>query len=257
MKVNYPRILAIEAATRTQSIALIANNDVLEHRQQTVRFDHGSVLLQNIDDIMTSQRLKVQDIDLFAIGIGPGSFTSLRVSLAAAKALARAINKPIIGVSSLASLAYPQLAVHPDSIVCAMLDARRSEVYAGFYRLAPNETDDGHIVCIEDECAADPQSLSELIKKHATPTKPVIIAGTAHLAFPKIDLWQQDFLTILPAWTQQPGAIATAFIGRQQASQQFATNPQTIQDLATLEPNYIRAADAKIPANAPWLKASQ
>lgn len=253
MKANYPRILAVEAATKTQSIALLANNEVLEHRQQHIRFDHGSVLLQNIDDIMKAQRLKIQDIDLFAIGLGPGSFTGLRVSLAAAKALARATNKPTVGVSSLAALAYPQLVLNPGATVCAMIDARRNEVYAGIYSL----DDHGQIVCIETERAAEPQSLAELIKKHATPTQPVIIAGTAHHAYPAIDLWQQDFLTLLPAWTQQPDAVATALLGRAQATQQFANTPQTIQDLASLEPNYIRPSDAKLPAYAPWLKENQ
>ncbi len=253
MKANYPRILAIEAATKVQSIALLAKDDVLEHRQQRVRFDHGSVLLQNIDDIMKAQRLKIQDIDLFAIGIGPGSFTGLRVSLASAKALARATNKPVVGVSSLAALAYPQLSMNPNATVCAMIDARRNEVYAGFYRL----DDNGQIIAIEPESAAEPQSLSTQIQKHATPTQPVIIAGTAHHAYPAIDLWTQDFLTLLPAWTQQPDSVATALVGRAQASQQFATTPQSIEDLASLEPNYIRPADAKLPKFAPWLNTTE
>lgn len=254
MKANFPRILAIEAATRTQSIALLSGDDVLEHRQQRVRFDHGSVLLQNIDAILAAQRLTIHDIDLFAIGLGPGSFTSLRVALALAKSLARVTQKPLVGVSTLAALAYPQLARQPDATVCAMLDARRNEVYAGIYRLDP---DNSQILHLEPERAAEPQSLADLIQSHATPTQPVTIAGSAHLAYPDIDLWKQDFLTLLPTWTQQPDAVAIALLARTQAQTQFKDQPQSITQLANIEPNYIRPSDAKLPKNAPWLKAIQ
>lgn len=258
MKANFPRILAIEAATRTQSIALLHDDNVLEHRQQRVRFDHGSVLLQNIDAIVKAQRLSIHDIDLFAVGLGPGSFTGLRVALAVAKSLATATKKPLVGVSSLASLAYPQLVAHPGATVCAMIDARRNEVYAGFYRLQSTPDATGpSLHALEPERAAEPQSLAKLIEKHATPSQPVIIAGTAHLAYPDIDLWNQDFLTLLPAWSQQPDAVATAILARAQAAATLHNHTQTVAELSQLEPNYIRPSDAKLPAHAPWLKAIQ
>ncbi|MFU8805549.1 MAG: tRNA (adenosine(37)-N6)-threonylcarbamoyltransferase complex dimerization subunit type 1 TsaB, partial [Bradymonadaceae bacterium] len=99
---TYGRILAIDAATRVQSLALIEGDEVVEHRLQRARYNHSSTLITNIDDLFGSQGFTVHDIDLFAVGRGPGSFTGLRVAMAVAKALARATQKPIVGVSSLA-----------------------------------------------------------------------------------------------------------------------------------------------------------
>ncbi|MBA2663768.1 MAG: tRNA (adenosine(37)-N6)-threonylcarbamoyltransferase complex dimerization subunit type 1 TsaB [Bradymonadaceae bacterium] len=236
--IPYRRVLAIEAATRIQSLALIDGEEVLEHRQQRVRFDHGSILVRNIDELFAAQNLSIHDVDLIVVGLGPGSFTGLRVAMAMAKALARAAEKPLVGVSSLAALAYSVAIVRPQATVCAMIDARRDEVYTGVYRLERDV-----LQTLDAEHTASPSSLGELLMARAT-SGPVFIAGNAQAAYPDLDIWREPFVQTLPGWTQTPSAIAAALLGRERAVHLGA------DDLVSLEPNYIRPSDAQLPRGA-------
>jgi len=77
--------------------------------------------------------INLQSLDGFAVGLGPGSFTGLRVGLGAVKALAYANNKPVAGISSLDLIAHNVKQVNTAKNICVITDARRSMVYAGFY----------------------------------------------------------------------------------------------------------------------------
>src|SRR6056297_1404685 len=153
---DFERILAIETATSHQAVALIEGTELKEHRVQRVRYNHGSSLLQNIDHLLQAQGIEVAEIDLFAVGLGPGSFTGLRVGLATAKALARATDKPIVGVSSLAAIAEGPARANPQATVLATFDARRREVYAAAYRWIDDE-----LVSVLDACALSPADWKE------------------------------------------------------------------------------------------------
>jgi tRNA threonylcarbamoyladenosine biosynthesis protein TsaB len=92
----------------------------------------GSWLLGGIEQLLGSAGLTAKELDGFGVTIGPGSFTGLRVGLATAKGLALATGKPLAGVSTLATLTLQApLAALP---VCALLDARKQEVYAGLFQ---------------------------------------------------------------------------------------------------------------------------
>jgi len=96
---------------------------------------HGARLPGALSDLLVAEGLKLPDVEGYAIGLGPGSFTGLRIGLATWKGLAYANRRPIAGASSLAAMA---LAARPGvaegAILVPLLDARKGEVYAGFYR---------------------------------------------------------------------------------------------------------------------------
>lgn len=232
---SYRRILAIDAATRVQTLALIEGEEVIEHRIQRARYNHSSTLITNIDALFDAQAFTVHDIDLFAVGVGPGSFTGLRVAMAVAKALARATNTPIIGVSSLATMAFEATTYDPNAPVCAMIDARRMEVYAGLY--ARHEDT---LVSLADDHTTPPEKLElklrELVHHHGH----VNLVGNGPQAFPNLDLWKVEGLRILPPSTQFPSAVSTALLARHEAL------TRGTDDLLMLEPNYIRPSDAEM-----------
>jgi tRNA threonylcarbamoyladenosine biosynthesis protein TsaB len=97
---------------------------------------HSEKLVPMIKEVLDSLNLTVDDIDLFAAAVGPGSFTGLRIGLATVKAFAHVTNKPIIGVSTLEALAYN---LPFNDIVVPMLDARRDRVYTAIYKWKGNE----------------------------------------------------------------------------------------------------------------------
>lgn len=125
------KLLTIQTATPAGSVALTQGNRLLGELFLDVRRPHGEWLLGAIDQLLGAAGMTVADLDGFGVTLGPGSFTGLRVGLATVKGLALATGKPVAGVSTLRTLAMQ--APHAALPVCALLDARKKEVYAGCY----------------------------------------------------------------------------------------------------------------------------
>src|SRR5512139_1433553 len=125
------KLLTIQTATPAGSVALTSGERLVAELFLDCRRPHGSWLLDAIDRLCRSTGLAVKDLDGFGVTVGPGSFTGLRVGLATVKGLALATGKPVAGVSTLQALALqaPQAALP----VCALLDARKREVYAACF----------------------------------------------------------------------------------------------------------------------------
>ena len=135
------RILGFDTATRATTVALSGvGQDVLEARDDPPaggRPGHASRLLPLVAEVMESGGLEFADLDRIAVGVGPGTFTGLRIGIATARAIARAASLPAVGVPTLRSLAVaaggaPQAS--DTEAVAAVLDARRGEVYAAAWR---------------------------------------------------------------------------------------------------------------------------
>ena len=131
------RILAFDTATRATAVAL--DDETAGVRE--VRHDpppdehpgHASQLLPLISSVMDRARVSWRDLDRIAVGLGPGTFTGLRIGVATARALAQATGAGVVGVSTLQALALNphRLGCTDAGVVLAVLDARRGEVYAG------------------------------------------------------------------------------------------------------------------------------
>ncbi len=235
---TYSTVLAIDTATLVQSIALMDGDELLESRTQRVAFNHGSSLLANIDALFHERRIALTDIDLFAVGLGPGSFTGLRVGLATAKALARSVSASIVGVSSLAAQAYLPARHRPGTPVASVFDARRREVYGGVYRW---ESDT--LVALIDDCALAPEDWISRVDHHVD--GPILQVGDALQRYDALLSWERSHLLTLGPHLVSPSALGVAYLGRHRAS-----NTGTA-DLASLEPNYIRPSDAVLPDRQP------
>ena len=97
--------LSLDTSTKLQAIGLLEDDLILERRVRRVRYNHGSSLLTAVDGLLSAHGKTVADLSLIGIGMGPGSFTGLRVGMATAKGIARAAGVPIQGASTLASFA--------------------------------------------------------------------------------------------------------------------------------------------------------
>jgi tRNA threonylcarbamoyladenosine biosynthesis protein TsaB len=128
--------LAIDCATETVGLALLDGEEVLAEFYLGPGRHHAEVLLPALEQLLLLSEIPMEKIDLLACTTGPGSFTGVRMGVATVKGLALAIGKPIVGVSTLETLAMN--AFPAPGLVCPLLDARRDQVYAGLYRMGPD-----------------------------------------------------------------------------------------------------------------------
>ena len=126
------KILGIDTSTPIGSVAVIdGDNLVAEHTLNIVQA-HSSRLMPAIDGILKWSDITADTLDGCAVGIGPGSFTGIRIGVATIKSLCYALDKPIVGVSTLEAIAYNLR--WTNGIICPLLDARRSEVYGAIFQ---------------------------------------------------------------------------------------------------------------------------
>ncbi|MBF0385686.1 MAG: tRNA (adenosine(37)-N6)-threonylcarbamoyltransferase complex dimerization subunit type 1 TsaB [Candidatus Omnitrophica bacterium] len=124
-------ILAIDTSTANLTLALFSEGKIIAKRNKKSQGILSESIIPIIDGALKKAVLSLSDIDCFAVGLGPGSFTGLRVGLATIKGFATALKIPIIGVSSLDIIASN---VRKDNVqICIVLDARRGNVFAAIY----------------------------------------------------------------------------------------------------------------------------
>lgn len=124
-------IIAIESSGMVASVAIATEDSIIAEYTLNHKKTHSQTLLPMLDEIVRMTGLKLQEADAIAVSAGPGSFTGLRIGSATAKGLALALNKPVVAVPTLDSLAYNLYGT--DRVICPMIDARRDRVYTGLY----------------------------------------------------------------------------------------------------------------------------
>ena len=138
--------LGIDTASTPLSIAIVKDGEILIEETLSMAVNHSLRAMPAIDEVFKKTNIVPSDIHAIAVSEGPGSYTGVRIGVTIAKTLAWTLNKPLVGVSSLKALAAN--ALYFDGILCAIVDARRSNVYAGAYRFENGKLtaviEDGH-----------------------------------------------------------------------------------------------------------------
>ena len=125
------RVLAIDTALAACSVAILDTvyGGIVASESRSMTRGHAEALIPLVQQVMADADLRWPDIDRLAVTTGPGSFTGLRVGIAAARGIALAAEKPIIGISTLAAYAAPHMAADDRYPVVAAIDARHGQVY--------------------------------------------------------------------------------------------------------------------------------
>ncbi len=152
-------ILTIATATPVGSIALTRGEELLAELTLKPFGSHSDFLIPAIDEILQRTGTAIEEIDAFAAVVGPGAFTGLRVGVSTVKGLAQATGKPVIAVSSLKTLAMQ--AFDAGLPICALLDARKGEVYSGLFQYR-----NGFPEPTMRERVAPPETVLESIRDH-------------------------------------------------------------------------------------------
>jgi len=125
------RILALDTATSSCTVAVVEGETILAELSLQVPRAHSTRLMPLIAQAIAESGLAKTELDGIAVGVGPGSFTGLRIGLATAKGLAFGLEKPVVGVSSLFATAYGTGA--QIGLVVPMFDAKRDQVFTAVY----------------------------------------------------------------------------------------------------------------------------
>jgi tRNA threonylcarbamoyladenosine biosynthesis protein TsaB len=125
-------IVAVDTSTDYLSLAILKDDLVLAKFHKKADMRHSVLLVPVIDKLLKKAEVRLKDIDCFAISVGPGSFTGLRIGVTVVKGLSYALKKPIVSVPTLDVIAHN--AVRFKGIICPVLDARKNKVYACIYK---------------------------------------------------------------------------------------------------------------------------
>ncbi|GMG87610.1 tRNA (adenosine(37)-N6)-threonylcarbamoyltransferase complex dimerization subunit type 1 TsaB [Biformimicrobium ophioploci] len=166
------KILAIDSSSGACSVALLDGEAVTERFSAELR-DHTRRILPMVDELLAGAGLKLSDLDAFAVGRGPGSFTGIRIAISCIQGLAFACSKPVVPVSSLAALARGarrRNLAPADAVVVPALDARMQEVYCAAY-------DGQELSAIAADGVMAPERAAELVSRLSAEGRPVVGVG--------------------------------------------------------------------------------
>lgn len=143
------KIIAIDSSGLVASVAVATEDSLIAEYTMNYKKTHSQTLLPMLDEISKAIELDLNTVDAIAVAAGPGSFTGLRIGSATAKGLGMALDKPIISVPTADALSLNVWGV--SDLVCPIMDARRNQVYTGFYDF----DSDGELNIIKEQFAED------------------------------------------------------------------------------------------------------
>jgi tRNA threonylcarbamoyladenosine biosynthesis protein TsaB len=222
------KVLGVDTSTMTASIGIVEDGEILVETKFSVKVTYSEILLLCIDQALKNISLKIEDLDGFAISIGPGSFTGLRIGLSTLKGLSFATGKPLASVPSLDALAY--LSLYCQYPVVTMLDAKKNQVYAAIY-----ETKDGEVKRESDYLVTDVEDLVKRISQ-----KSLFVGPGAKLYQKKLIEFLGERAYFSLGEKSLPSGATVAFLGSQKLILgQF-------EEIADLEPLYLRKSEAEL-----------
>lgn len=225
-------LLSLETSTRCSSVALtrgnLADGEVLAEISLSSNITHSRRLISAIDTLFKETRSGWQQIAAIGIGRGPGSFTGLRIGMATAKGFAFAGQKRLLGVSTLDALAALCITQRR---ICALIDARKKQVYTAFYRWVEGE---GVVRESEVRVLSPPQLAAEI-------REPVIMVGDGVCTYGRFLRDELgDLVAFAPAALHRPSAAAVGLLcGSLYENNEFLKT-------AEATPLYVRASDAEL-----------
>ena len=224
-------VLGIETATYAGGIAVLDDTQGMRATYYlATSLTHSERLMSSIEHMFSKAGIVVADIDAIGVSTGPGSFTGIRIGMSVAKAMAYAANKPLIAISTLESIAYRYF--ESGHLVCPLIDARRSEVYAALFNVNDDVTT---LEQIGDSKVLKPETLLDTIDRIT------VFSGTGAIRYRDLIISRLgDMARFAPPHRILPSPEEVAFL----ALHRFLKGD--IADPATLEPYYIRDSDAEI-----------
>lgn len=182
-------LLGIDTSGKTASVAVCNEKNVLAQTSVLTRLTHSQIIMPLCNDVLRNAGITISDVDAMAVSNGPGSYTGLRIGVAAVKAMSFALKKKCIGVSTLESLAYNMQGFH--GIVCSVMKARLDLMYAAFFESGKEGIDrvtDDAILYVDDIIA----------KIHSFGENVVLVGDGAEEIFAREEVQKLERVSLAP-----------------------------------------------------------
>lgn len=221
-------VLGIETSTPVSSVALASEQGAIASMTLARGRGHAEFVAPAVQYICDQSGIDLSKVSGITVGLGPGLFTGMRVGIATAKSLAQVLGVPVVGIPSLDLLAFEVR--HTSRVICAVIDARRGEVFSGFYRQVP-----GGVQRISEYHVESPQRLAMEVDYKGGDV--LFVGNGAYLYREILPSARSEFASFSRAFPSASALVELAlprFIREQTDS------------LHDLEPLYLRKADVKI-----------
>jgi tRNA threonylcarbamoyladenosine biosynthesis protein TsaB len=225
-------LLAIDTSTRYAGVALADERRVLSARCWLSSVNHTTELMPAVSDTLKSRGLTPKELEGIAVALGPGGFSALRVGMSAAKGLALAAKKPLVGLSTLELEAFPYIG--SGLAVCALLDAGRKEVASAHFGADGQRVRDD-IICAPKELLAEF-------------TQPTLFCGEG--VSPWVGLIKErlgPLALVMPRWSPASRLWSLIELGQRKLA------AGETDDLVTLQPYYLRMPSIGGPKRRDWV----
>lgn len=223
-------ILAIDTATQVSSVAVLKEGRLLAELTMQGKLTHSETLLPHIEQVLKMAAVAKEELTGIAVSNGPGSFTGLRIGLAAAKAMSYVLGIPLVGVSTLQALAY-QLPAPGVRVMC-LLDAQKGNAYVESYRWENNS--------LQVVDSVQVAKITDIVAACANMNEQVILLGDAVQKKVAGKLELPANVSVAPPHIVMPRAACVAMLGQ---AKMMAGETDNVMDL---EPVYIRRSEAEV-----------
>ncbi len=223
------KIIALESSATTASVAVTEDDRLLAQSFQNSGLTHSATLMPMAADLLKNTGLTLDEMDVVAVAAGPGSFTGVRIGVAAAKGLAWPGDKPCAPCSTLESMAWQ--CVHVGGEICAAMDARRNQVYCARF-----SSENGALRRLTEDRAMGLDELAEEVR--ASGKAQTLVGDGAHLV--RNALEEQDLSCVL----MPPHLVYQTAWGVARAALRLAREDKLVS-AAAMAPSYHRLSQAE------------
>ena len=220
-------ILAIDTSAKVSSVAVGDQNVLLAEISAEGRLTHSETLMSHVDKVLKMAAKRPEDLSAIAVSVGPGSFTGLRIGVSAAKAMAYALDIPLVGVSTLHVLAVHFYGSTAD--ILSIIDAQKNNVYRELCRFEA-----GELVSVKPTEVA---KLSAVLEECAAGGRQTIVVGDG---LKKNNVSLPTNVVLAPPQLRLPRAANALWLAQRKLARGETDDPMT------LEPVYLRRSEAEI-----------
>lgn len=235
--IGHVLILALDTSSPSGSVAVLRDERIIGSVSTWTDEVYSARMFRHVEFLLQELSLRLEEFDLFAVAAGPGSFTGLRVGLAAVKGWAEVYQKPIAAISGLEAVAVQSHSTVP--LLVPVLDARRGQIYFGFYR----RVDPAQLALEGEECVATPEEFVQALSARTpkveftvlTPIPALVREALSRLETPLASPGKMSIDDASPILAPYVGLLGYRRAQRGELS-----------DALTLDANYVRRTDAEL-----------